>query len=67
MTKYLQDKCPACAHPLSVERVAGGDFSVWCGFGPCPSNVANDGAQDRSITGAILVLEAKIETGGEAA
>jgi ssDNA-binding Zn-finger/Zn-ribbon topoisomerase 1 len=61
MTKRLQDKCPACGKPLAVERSEEGNFSVWCGYGPCPSTVSNEGGEDVSITGAILNLEAKID------
>lgn len=36
-------KCPVCGQPLSVKKPA--DFVIlYCGNGPCPSKVANDGA-----------------------
>ena len=35
--------CPVCGQPLSVKRPA--EFVIlWCGYGPCPSKAANEGA-----------------------
>ena len=52
----LHVKCPACDSPMHA-TVADGKFWVYCGFGPCPSAVSNDGVSGDSLTEALEALE----------
>jgi hypothetical protein len=48
-------RCPACGRPFSLKFEAG-RVLAWCAWGPCPSTVANAGAEgeDAQEAGAIL-------------
>jgi hypothetical protein len=36
--------CPVCKQPLFKLPAAAGRVLLWCGYGPCQSAAANDGA-----------------------
>lgn len=39
--------CPQCGHKLNVEREdeqCTPHVVIWCGFGPCPSPIGDEGA-----------------------
>jgi Zn finger protein HypA/HybF involved in hydrogenase expression len=59
----LHVKCPACQSPMHA-TVADGKFLVYCGYGPCPSAVSNDGVSGDSLTEALEALE-RIRDSGE--
>lgn len=53
--------CPCCQHPLHVGfELAENAFIAWCGYGPCSSMKANDGAFGRSEEQAMLNLVSKL-------
>lgn len=43
--------CPACKKPLAHNPIAGG-VEIWCGYGPCKSKVANNGATGTDLEDA---------------
>lgn len=52
--------CPACGVALCAEHLPQGDYIVWCGYGPCPSLVSNDGVVGACVNAAANALVEKI-------
>jgi hypothetical protein len=57
--KLPEHTCPECRMPLLVERRVDGVL-VYCGYGPCVSEVANDGADGGTVTEAFTHLGWKV-------
>lgn len=56
--RYL---CPCCDHPLDVSSADMNQLILWCAYGPCPSYVANEGAEAETEAAAYADLAAKVE------
>lgn len=52
--------CPDCKQPLSMEVYADEVF-LFCAYGPCASQVANDGASGETEAQAFKKLEQAVE------
>jgi hypothetical protein len=54
--------CPACGKKLSTGfEIREHEFIAWCGFGPCPSTKANNGASGKTESDALDNLIAILE------
>lgn len=60
MSERSSYKCPACNSHLYYEKI-GDLFSVWCGYGKCPSSISNDGANAPTIEEALKIIEDNVE------
>lgn len=60
--------CPCCGRPLSTRfELRQGGLSVcvvWCGYGPCESMAANEGAEGKTFDEAIENLDKALEREG---
>ena len=58
-------KCPSCGQPLVIEWITnpvGPDgCHVFCAYRDCDSDVAYDGATERTVEAAVKRLKEKIE------
>lgn len=52
--------CPACGKTLNIVVTSTGDYRVWCGYGPCQSQAANEGCQSTDLTAAIQTIERNV-------
>lgn len=59
-TNFIRARCPFCGAHLCAEQERG-YFSVWCGNGSCPQDVANMGCTGRSIRKALDNFERQVE------
>ena len=56
--------CPVCRQPLFKLPAAAGRVLVWCGYGPCKSQAANDGASGLTEQEAFEQLQTYINDDG---
>ena len=48
--------CPCCGMELCKQPVGTNAVELWCGFGPCASEAANEGATSTTELGAFNAL-----------
>jgi hypothetical protein len=48
--------CPACQRELNWEQ-----GFIFCGFGPCPSKISNDGARGETLAIAFFNLKMRLD------
>lgn len=55
--------CPVCEKPLWLDGIDwnSGKVAVFCGYGPCPSHVTNQGGEGATEQEAYDVLCRKVE------
>ena len=51
--------CPECVEPLLM-KIEDGVVVVWCGYGPCRSKAANEGAKAENEEMAVRALAASV-------
>lgn len=50
--EFVTERCPVCGQPLAIERSGSpvaAHCALYCAYGPCLSQAANDGAWGESV------------------